>query len=147
MRVCRGLGHRGWSSGLGAAGHGRSQLVVGVERLDDAVRDRAEVRAASQRRQRLPVVPGEPLVEPGQPPGDGGGDLGVLVAEADELEQGLQALVRLALQRLDRLDQGVSVTPTASTTMNRSFCLASSVTAWKSVSSMTRTPRPSICSK
>ena len=42
---------------------------------------------------------------------------------------------------------GVSVIPTASTTTNRSLVLASSVTAWKSVSSMTRTPRPSICSK
>jgi len=37
--------------------------------------------------------------------------------------------------------------PIASTTMNRSLRLASSVTDWNSVSSMTRTPRPSICSK
>ena len=43
--------------------------------------------------------------------------------------------------------EGVSITPTASTTMKRSLRLASSVTAWNSVSSMTRTPRPIICSK
>ena len=40
-----------------------------------------------------------------------------------------------------------SQTPTQSTITNRVLLLASGVTAWKSVSPMTRTPRPFICSK
>ena len=41
----------------------------------------------------------------------------------------------------------VSQTPTASTITKPTFDLASGVTAWKSASLMTRTPRPFICSK
>ena len=39
------------------------------------------------------------------------------------------------------------MTPTASTITKRSFAFASGVTSWKSDGSMTRTPRPFICSK
>src|SRR3989440_4885512 len=43
--------------------------------------------------------------------------------------------------------RGVSVTPTASTITNRVFARASGVTPRSSVSSITRAPRPFICSK
>ena len=39
------------------------------------------------------------------------------------------------------------MTPTASTMTKRLFALASGVTDWKVASSITRTPRPFICSK
>ena len=65
--------------------------------------DRAQVGASGQAGEHLPVVLGQVLVQPGKPPGDRGGDLRVLVAEGDLLEQVLQALGRLAFQRLHGL--------------------------------------------
>ena len=55
-----------------------------------------------------PVVPGQVLVQPGEPGGEGGGDGGVAVAVGDLGEHGLQAQAGVALQGLDVLrERGV----------------------------------------
>ncbi len=49
----------------------RRQLLIGVERFDDPTGNRAQIEATGQRGQRRTIVPGEVLVQPGQPAGDG----------------------------------------------------------------------------
>ena len=90
----------------------------------------------------------EAAVEAGEPRGDRGDRVGVAGAERDLVEQLLERDGRLAVERRRCRRARVSVTPTASTITNRSFaCGVGGDRLEGRSSSMTRTPRPFICSK
>ena len=122
-------------------------LAVGIERLDDGVGDLGERHAARSLADARVLVGAALLVQAGQPARQRRQHVGVGAAHGHVLQERLERR-RSCLRSSGWVSaSGVSVIPTQSTMTKWVLAWASGVTACSSVGSMTRTPRPFICSK
>ena len=103
-------------------------------------------RSAGQLGEGVTAGGAELTVEPREAARQRGEDLRVGVAERDGLEQASNGTVGCRSSGRESCSS-CSVTPTASTMTKCVLLVASGVTACRSVSLITRTPRPFICSK
>jgi len=130
----------------GQLGLGGGQCPVRVDGRDEGGGDVGQLESAGHREHLGPVGVGQLPVQPSQPRPQRGREVGGGDAHRDLLEQLRQrdgggllqrgGLVELGLGDPDRVDDD-----------EVGLDLRVGVTAWKSASLMTRTPRPFICSK